>query len=285
MSARKHLAIHETDALADLDAAVGELINRDHLYARLRDLIPQQTTILESKIGSHTRYSAAPIPWNTPAAMLYLDIHAAAREHETNLTLLLWEKATYRGPADALTTQAITRLPTLIRAAHDADHSHRTIVTEATHDLTTWPVLIRRILDESRTGENPWTKAPGNLHCPDGHTLYLAPGWQYDVEHADAICRHCNTPDGQHPRWNASAWLGKLQAQTDTQTDATAEKLRDPDRAVTATQAATIWGLSTDQVYVWEHRGRITPTGTDSDGRKTYLNAHITQLLVGRVAE
>jgi len=261
--------------ISDLDTAVADLTGRDHLYARLRILIPQQTTILESHIGSRTRYSAAPIPWNTPAAMLYLDIHAAAREHETNLTLLLWNRAKYRGPGDNLTAQAIERLPVLINAAITAGQGTRTIVTEAVHDLTTWPTLIRRLLDEARSNETPWTKAPGNLRCTTcGHTLYLAPGWQYDAEHADVICRTCRDTDGQHPRWTPSLWLGRLQAQTDT------EDLdsRDPEHTITARDAVHIWGLSADQVYVWKHRGTIVTVGTDRDGHDLYRNGDLAAL-------
>ena len=265
-----------------LYVAADELTTTDHLLDRLHQLIPEQDTTLESTIGSHTRYSAAPIPWNTPAAMLYLDIHAAAREHETNLTLLLWRKATYRGPADKLTPQAIRRLPDLITAAHNAGHTERTIVKEATHDLTTWPVEIRHILDEARDGETPWTRAPQRLRCPDCNApLYLAPGWQYADGKPEAICRRCIDPEtSRKKRWAANAWLGRLLDAPTQRRGPDLTKLRAPDRLVTVRQATTAWGLSPDQVYVWEHRGQITPAGTDHDGRKVYRNAEIAALLV-----
>lgn len=264
------------DTIADIETAVADLTDRDHLYTRLHQLIPQQGSILRSQIGSHARYSASPIPWNSPAAMLYFDIHAAVREHESNLTLLLWQTAKFRGGTDELTTQAIRRIPDLIRAAHIAGHAHHTVVVEATRAIVNWPVRIRRVLDESRPHEVPWTKAPGNLRCPEcSQSLHLVPGWQYDPENAAVICRHCTTDDGQPLTWEPSAWLAKLQDTPDVEET---PKPVDPDRQVTAREAVILWGLSADQVYVWEHRGRITAAGTDSDGRKTYRAGDITTL-------
>ena len=272
-----------TPCLSDLDTAVADLTGRDHLYRRLRTLIPQQTTILESHIGSRTRYSAAPIPWNTPAAMLYLDIHAAAREHETNLTLLLWNRAKYRGPGDNLTAQAIERLPNLINAAITAGQGTRTIVTEAAHDLTAWPTLIRRLLDEARSSETPWTKAPGNLRCTGcGHALYLAPGWQYDAEHADVICRTCRDTDGQHLRWKPSLWLGRLQATT----------TEDPDELITIERAKTENpDARRNTLAVWAWRAvnvpasaPFTPQGTTARGVPLFRRGDIGDALARMLA-
>lgn len=42
------------------------------------------------------------------------------------------------------------------------------------------------------------------------------------------------------------------------------------DTFITANDAATLCGVSTATIYVWAHRGTITPAGLDNRGRKLY---------------
>lgn len=42
------------------------------------------------------------------------------------------------------------------------------------------------------------------------------------------------------------------------------------DSLITASEAATLCGVSTDTIYVWVHRGTLSPAGLDERGRKLY---------------
>lgn len=184
------------------------------LLPRLNQLIPEQDTTLESTIGSHRKHVAAPIPWNSPAAMLALDIHAAARRHESALTLRLFAKATYRGGDDATTLDIIKRLPDLIAHAlqHLTDPGDIDGTADIARDLTAWPRQIRALLDEALPGEQRWTRAPGNLRCPYcGKNLELEPGWRDNPAGADVVCRRCIDAHGHLMRWQPSTWVAVLQ--------------------------------------------------------------------------
>lgn len=216
---------------ADVETAIKDLVGRDRLYQRLRDLITEQGTTLESTIGSHTKHLAPPIPWNEPAALLYMDIHAGAREHEANLTLMLFARAVFRGPADTLTVTILERLAVLLAAAHDAGRWDHHVVQNAAAQVTRWPVLVRRLLDESRPSEIPWTRAPGGLRCPHcASVLQLPPGWQYAGDRAEVVCRNpeCRDDDGHRRQWAADAWLGRLNDETEPP---------DPDELITMERA------------------------------------------------
>lgn len=271
---------------ADIHTAIADLTGRDRLYPRLAQLIPEHDTVLEATIGSHKKHLAPPIPWNEPAAMLYMDIHAGARDHETTLTLLLFGKATFRGGADKLTIEALERLPVLFDAAWDRGLWDRPAVQHAARTTAAWPVQVRRLLDEARPHEVPWTRAPGNLTCPHcSRPLFLPPAWQYAGDQAEVVCRNpeCRDEDGARRQWPAGAWLGRLVDDTDDAPTDPADV--DPDRLVTARQAADLLGLSTpDTVYVWKHRGKVTPAGTDRAGRDVYRFGDLTALAGERVA-
>lgn len=42
------------------------------------------------------------------------------------------------------------------------------------------------------------------------------------------------------------------------------------DSLVTASEAATLCGVSTSTIYVWVNRGNLAPSGKDVQGRKLY---------------
>ncbi len=150
-------------------------------------------------------------PWNTPAGELKHDIHTQTRRYETALNIALFGKTTYRGASDELTIAAFNRLAVLIDHAHSKQQVTLD-VTDAARFLTAWPRKIRLALDEPLPGEEPWTKAPGNLTCPHcEQRLELQPGWRDNPDKADVICRNCRDDNGQWLRWAPSTWVGLLQ--------------------------------------------------------------------------
>lgn len=181
------------------------------LYPRLTQLVHEHSTVLHDPDSPKRRAISYPAPWNTQAGELAHDIHTRVRRYETALNIRLFSKATYRGTSDALTIQGFNRLAVLIDHAHTT-HIDSTDVTDAERLLLTWPRQIRLMLDEPRPGEEPWTKAPGNLCCPHcERRLELQPGWQHNPEAADVICRHCTDENGAWMRWKPDTWLLVLQ--------------------------------------------------------------------------
>lgn len=186
-----------------------------NLLPRVRALIPHTSNkIDESQIGG--RADVHRIPWNGPAANLALDIAATARRHETALTLLLFQRAKFRGMTDRDVDDAINRLPVLVDHAVAQDHGENPVVADTVKDLHRWGRQCRRLLDEARDDETPWTKAPGDLRCPwCDNRLELAPGWQHAPEGADVMCRRCVDARGAWLRWPPTAWLAVLQHRDD----------------------------------------------------------------------
>lgn len=180
-------------------------------YPRLHALIPETTSqVSESQIGKSCGVTKFVIPWNTPAADLYFDIHAAARRYEAALALKLWGKVTFRPGTDAVTREVLDRLPVLVGHAIAAGHDDTGVIDPA-NDLGTWPARIRAMLDEARPDEQPWTKAPGGLtrpHCE--RRLELAPGWRDRPEATDVVCRSCRDDEGRWYRWALATWTAVL---------------------------------------------------------------------------
>lgn len=213
-----------------LTASANELTTSDHLWRRLHDhLEADLAAMMREDKSKPKKQPAPPSPWNDTAAHLIGDIAAGARRHETALTLLLFNRARYRGGDDNNTLAAILALPDLITTAterHPADPSVKDLADQAWQhqrpaiaaaDLTLWPLRCRALLDELRTSEEPWTAAPGGLECPYcRRRLHLAPGWEHAISSARVVCRACPArvdPD-ERPRpdrdWPASAWIGAL---------------------------------------------------------------------------
>lgn len=199
------------------------MIDIDQLYTTARDLTdllprvhaliphPTNAAVDDTHTGAR-RTTVHNIPWNTPAASLYFDVHADTRRYETALTLLLWHHAKYRSPSDTDTLDAVARLPVLIDHALNTGHQDHGDVADAARLLPRWARQARAILDETRDDERPWTTAPGDLRCPHCETrLKLAPGWSEHPDSADVHCRTCRDDHGQYLRWPPSAWVLTLQ--------------------------------------------------------------------------
>lgn len=231
---------------------------RDDLIPQVQALIPQASNqVDESQTGTRPA-TVHRIPWNGQAAGVFYDIHAQVRRYESALTVLLFQKAKYRGGDDENTFDAIGRLPVLIAHAIDKGHEQHGDVTDAARLLgTTWPRECRRVLDQLREDEQPWTTAPGDLRCPycDG-ALELAPGWSQAPDSADVWCRRCLDPNGQRYRWSPSVWTGLVLTQPDD------------DELVTASEAeAALPGLAAATIRQWAARGHITPAGNRGTAR------------------
>lgn len=210
----------------DLNACVAELLDRDKLLPRVRALLPDLDASGWSEGKQKLKKQpVAPTPWNDAAAGLVTDVHAGVRQHETRLTLLLFKRARYRGNGEAATGDALRALPDLIVAADELANGRddltarkyaRAAASDAARDLQAWPRQARSLLDEVRTEEAPWTKAPGRLRCPYcDRRLELRPGWDRASDHdpvARALyCRRCPSSGGQTHSWPATTWLAVLQ--------------------------------------------------------------------------
>lgn len=210
----------------DLEACVAELLDRDRLLQRVHQLLPDVDASGWSEGKQKIKKQpVAPTPWNDAAAGFITDVHAGARSHETRLTLVLFKRARYRGHADAATVSALQALPDLIAAADELANGRHDLVTrkyarsaavDAARDLQVWPRQARSLLDEVRTEEAPWTKAPGRLRCPYcDRRLELRPGWDKarddDVVARSLYCRRCPGSEGKTQSWPATTWLSVLQ--------------------------------------------------------------------------
>lgn len=246
-----------------LYAAARELTTTD-LLPRLKALIPEQTTTVESSIGSHTKHQAAPLPWNDPVAMLYYEIHGNARRWEANLTLRLYQRATFRPGTDEHTREALSRLPVLLEHGHAQGLDPELDLAEPTRDLLGWPAKIRRILDESLPGEEPTMRVPGDARCPYcTEPLTLGAGWKALAENATAVCRRCKDAHGKSLTWPITERIGHLQR----------------DEQVTAAVAQQRYGIRQATFASWKRRGRIHPFGRDEQARDTYRVSDILALV------
>lgn len=217
-----------------LTACARELTDRDNLWQRLHEhLEADLAAMMKEDKAKPKKQPVAPSPWNDSAAHLISEIAAGARRHETSLTLLLFDRARYRGGDDRNTYAALTALPALITAAaerHPADPNTKSLTEQpwqyqraayAATDLALWPTRCRALLDELRTEEEPWTKAPQGLNCPYcERRLHLAPGTYADeaaIMSARLTCRDCPTrlldETDRHinRHWAANEWIGMLQ--------------------------------------------------------------------------
>lgn len=229
----------------------------NELLPRVRALIPETATTPPSSTGGQRgRRSAAPTPWNDTFALLAYSIADDARRHEAALTLRLSFTAKFRAGTDDITHEVIGRLPVLL------DHAREKLpdddgVEDIARDLTRWPRECRRVLDELREDEQPWTTAPGDLRCPfcDGR-LELAPGWSHSPETADVICRSCHDEQGRWRRWAPSIWTGLV--------------VTEAEQYMSVEEAAHMLGISPNAVAARAYRGEWRRVG---NGRNTRYDA------------
>jgi hypothetical protein len=260
-----------------LYAYARELTTTD-LLPRLKALIPAKSTVLESRVGSHGKAQAAPLPWNDPAAMLYYEIHSEARHYESLLTARLFGHPKHRPGTDTHTTAAINRLPVLIAHGLDKGLDHNDLI-DTTRALKTWPKQIRALLDEPRNGEERWANAPGRLTCPDcKKPLQVQPGGTaaYNIT---IVCRRCKDDDGTHRQWESAQWLGMLNEQG----------LTDPDELATPIRLKRLFPhVRRNTIDVWAYRAVEAPhlapfpaRGTNKNGLPLFrvgdVERHLTE--------
>lgn len=197
-------------------ADVADLIS---YIPRLAELLPPGQARAADD-GKHPKVSASPAPWNSAVAAVFMDIHALRGLH-SHLALAAHGRVhNWRG-SDAHTRIVLELLPDLIAYAaihcHDPDLKPRAQLAErAAHQLRYLSRQARVVLDELRSNEEPWTRAPGNLACPnqpglpDDETycdrpLYLSPG--FAAMRAPAVyCLACKDEDGHRMSWPYDAW-------------------------------------------------------------------------------
>lgn len=206
----------DLDAIAD---DIWSLIGGGYLE-RIHALLDKPATHVIGDSGQvKTKVIGSPAPWNDEAAGLLFEVHAGTRRHEAAMRHALGFNRVRRGTSDLQTIASLSSLPDLIRAitsrAIDTPAADR-----AARDITRWPRVARRILDDDpAANERPNTKAPGGLCCPHcERRLILRHGWQHSIEGQQLWCLRCpSTFDDDHPRgrdlsWPPDTWIAILQA-------------------------------------------------------------------------
>lgn len=177
---------------------------------RLAELTVPTDSLRENDGGKPGKLAGSPAPWMERVANLILDVHAGVRRLESVLHYEVFASVRVRGSSDENTVGALRAIPGLCESA-----TSETVSTTAV-TVNTWARRARLILDESRQGEELWSRVPGGLSCPScGAGLFLKPGWQY-VTHPDAHCRSCVDSETDEPvSWSCAEWLGLVETGTE----------------------------------------------------------------------
>ena len=136
------------------------------LLARLEAEITEKTRRPYGGYGSGQGGHPPLASWNAPAAMLVMDVHAGARELETNLKHRLTGRIRSRGGSSGNTTKCLAGLPALCAGVdyHDA--------AAALKKLESWIFRARLVLGDadpvSRLPRLPGEAEPvcPFCHCP-----------------------------------------------------------------------------------------------------------------------
>lgn len=148
-----------------LEVLVGELIR---LLDRLEEEIPYKPK-LPAPVGGAPRGGHGPLAsWNTPAAMLVLEIHAGVRELETSLRHRLTGIRRVRGSSTENTVRALENLPALC-AGSDVKDCRIVLQT-----LDAWSWKARLVLGD----DEPFSRLPRMVGqseplCPYCHRTTL----------------------------------------------------------------------------------------------------------------
>lgn len=190
--------------LLELRAQVVEL-------AMLLDLIRleiSQPARRDTENHAKSKISASPAPWNDEAAMLVLEVEAGARDHEQKLARIGYAGFVHRGVTTAGSTLALHHLPDLIMLVR-SKCPERMAPGHAEADLRAWGRRSRILLDQARSGDQPWTRAPGGITCIYcNRPLWLEPGWMQH-QTPSVFCRVCRDPQtGKLMDWPNLTWLG-----------------------------------------------------------------------------
>ena len=180
----------------------------------LHELLDAQSPQREET--SARKIVGSPAPWNEPAGSLLLDVHAASRQCADALSRALGEPARPRGSTDAGTVIALDSCALNARRLHETD-PYSELPSAVARRLSTLAYRCRELLGCLRPGEEQWTRAPGELRCPNlvqpgvecGEPLWLAPGWSREAQPA-VYCRSgrpsCTLDDGSPYSWPYGAW-------------------------------------------------------------------------------
>lgn len=145
------LNVRVTDAIADLTA----------LMSKLEEEIPEKRRNPHGGFGSGKGGHGPLASWNTPAAMLVLDIHAGVREIEVNIRHMLTGKIRDRGDSGGNTVRALSSLSDLCAGA-----DHATVVLTC-RKLESWIYRGRMILGEIEpVSRLPRLPGQGDPACP-----------------------------------------------------------------------------------------------------------------------
>ena len=163
-------------------------------FVRLRTLLFDQAR--ESGPGTHQKVSGSPAPWNSTIGDLITDMHAGARRLADVLSEFIGLPQQARGSTDAGTLKALDRVATAVERlrpwAHDGVVAGMIDTAEA--EVALWAFRVRQELGELSDDEQPWSRAPGGLRCPNAFDpehpeqgtcnaeLWLRPGWAFDPE-------------------------------------------------------------------------------------------------------
>lgn len=199
----------------EIEAMAHDATDLRHYIGELSELLDAQSPQREG--GGGHKVVGSPAPWNEPAGALLLDIHAASRQCADALSKALGEPARPHGSTDAGTMIALDSCVYNARRLHERDPESE-LPTSVARRLATLAYRSRELLGCLRPGEEPWTRAPGDLKCPNpigtgqlpcDEPLWLAPGWSRDPE-PPVFCRSgrpgCTLEDGSPYQWPYGAW-------------------------------------------------------------------------------
>ena len=170
----------------------------------------------------YDKVTGSPAPWNNVVGDLIMDIHAGVRRWADKLDDLVGAQRQARGSSTVGTIVALKRIVVRVEqiermspAVLDVDRA----AADATLQLSNWARRCRQQLCELRDYEQPWTRAPGRLRCPNPITdrlpglgtcnaaLWLAPGWERQVK-PPVYCRatRCADEHGAPYEWAFDTW-------------------------------------------------------------------------------
>lgn len=175
----------------------GDVAELRRNFVKLRTLLFDQAR--ETGPSTHHKVSGSPAPWNSTVGDLITDMHAGSRRLADMTDIMLEHIRQARGSTDAGTLAALSRVATNVtqlRTRYADDGQAMKLCELAELEVSSWAFRVRQELGELREEEQPWSKAPGGLRCPNpadpdhpeqgtcDAELWLAPGWAFDPEPA-----------------------------------------------------------------------------------------------------
>lgn len=160
------------------------------LSQTLETLVPHRS-VNRDDVASRTRVTAAP-PWHARAALLVMDLHALAREHEKIFIFAVSGNAKVRGGSDLNTHYALEALPRLAETVEDR-HVWRTVFK-----LEQWVHRSEEVLGLVEPLRHlPTPPGESEPRCP--WCGYLTLRWQMSIARIRCVNPSC-TVDDYHDR-------------------------------------------------------------------------------------